>query len=435
MRRISIISIFALFLLLAANAYAIDLEFWHSEVEQNRVETFARLIEKFEAENPDIKVKQVPIEENDMRIRLATAEAAGVFPDIASLSQEMILRYGGAGLLSTEAAESTVADLGRDDFYKGGLDYLTGPAGELYGVPYTGWVQGIWYRKDWFAEAGLEAPLAWEDIKAAAEKFNDAPNRVYGIVIGTDKDVYAEQVFTQFALSNEALLFDKDGNVTFDTPQMIEALTFYNELDKFTPPGPTTWRDARDLYLNGTLAMMFYSTFIMDDIGIGRTGFKGAVVPDLVHKTGFAPYIEHKVKASYGPVSGFGIFKSSKEIEADKKFIKFLMKKDDYIKIMHMAPGGFNPMLKSVATSQEFLGNEILQAWGETYKTIAAGLENIKTFAFAYGQIFPVFGDISAQFITGDAINRMTQKGVPPADAAKWAQEEMEKTVARAKEE
>ena len=66
--------------------------------------------------------------------------------------------------------------------------------------------------------------------------------------MGTKAEAYAEQCFTQFAMSNGAGLFDKDGNLVFNSPEMKEAIDFYAELAKYNPPGPQTWR-ARDYYL------------------------------------------------------------------------------------------------------------------------------------------------------------------------------------------
>ncbi|MDI7246925.1 MAG: sugar ABC transporter substrate-binding protein [Bacillota bacterium] len=407
------------------------IEFWHCEVEQARQDTTNALLAEFQAANPGIVVKVQAIEENDMRTKLTTAQAARRLPNLVSLSSELILRLGNAGLLDTKAAAEVIDGFGRKDFYAGALGFVSTPEGGHYAVPYTGWVQGIWYRKDWFEAKGLAAPTTWEAILAAAKAFNAPNDRVYGIIIGTSKDLYAEQVFTQFALSNRAYLFSADGKVTFNTPEMVEALRFYKDLANYTPPGPESWREARDLYLNGTCAMMFYSTFIMDDIGIERTGFKGAIVRDLVKKTGFAPFVKHAVPASFGAVSAFGITSTSsqEQVEACKKLIRFLMTKEDYIKLMHMAPGGFNPVLKSVAKSPEFLEEPVLKAWGDTYRTIAEGLDSIQTFALREGRIFPDYGNISAQFIIGEALYNLTEKNWTPEETAEWAQKKMEQTV------
>ena len=128
-------------------------------------------------------------------------------------------------------------------------------------------MQGIWYRTDWFEEAGLAPPSTWETIEKAAEHFYDINNNQYGILVGTTEENYMEQCFTQIAISNNARIFDKNGNIVFNSPEMREAVEYYTNLAKFNPPGPQTWR-ARDYYLQGKMAMFFYSTYIMDDLAI-----------------------------------------------------------------------------------------------------------------------------------------------------------------------
>ena len=410
---------------------AVTIEFWHTEVEQNRQETFKAIIGEFERRNPDIKVQVQAIEENDIRPRLLAAQAARQLPDLILVTYEVILRLGNANLLDTTMADRLIEELGRSDFYRGGLEFVRNPAGGHYGVPFSAWVQGIWYRQDWLSERGLAPPLTWDTIIEAARKLNEPQERVYGIVIGTSKDFYAEQVFTQFALSNGAYLFDLNGGVTFNTPEIVETLTYYKRLAEFTPPGSESWREARDLYLNGTLGMMFYSTFIMDDIGIGETGFRGAIVPNLVRKTGFAPYTERTRRAAYGTGLGFGMFATStpEEREAAARLVKFLMAKDNYIRLAHMAVGGFNPMLRSIATSPDFLQHPVLKAWGDTYRTIAAGLESVSWFASREGRVFPQFGDISNQLIIGEALYNLTARDWTPEQTASWGQTAMEKAV------
>ncbi len=410
---------------------ATTIEFWHCEVEQNRQDTISSLVARFQEASPGIIVKTQAAEENDMRTKLTTAQAARKLPNLVALSSELILRLGNANLLDRRAAAEVIDGLGRNEFYDGALGFVASPEGGHYAVPYSGWVQGIWYRKDWFEAQNLPAPTTWESILAAAKAFNAPDDRVYGIILGTAKDLYAEQLFTQFALSNKAFLFSSDGKVTFNTPEMVEALRYYKELSKYTPPGPETWREARDLYLNGTCAMMFYSTFIMDDIGVEATGFKGAIVRDLVKKTGFAPYVQHKVPASFGAISAYGITSTSspEQVEACKKLITFLMTNDAYIKFLHMGPGGFNPVLKSVAVSPDYLEQPVLKAWGETYKTIAQGLDSIQTFALREGRIFPDYGNISSQLIIGEALYNLTERDWTPEQTAEWAQKRMEQSI------
>lgn len=49
--------------------------------------------------------------------------------------------------------------------------------GVLYGLPINGNIQLFFYREDLFEEAGLEAPVTWQDVEEAAAALHDPPNR------------------------------------------------------------------------------------------------------------------------------------------------------------------------------------------------------------------------------------------------------------------
>jgi multiple sugar transport system substrate-binding protein len=298
-------------------------------------------------------------------------------------------------------------------------------------VPFHGWVQGIWYREDLFEEKGLEPPTTWESILAAAKEFHDPENQNYGIVIGTNKDSYARQTFTQYALSNNARIFDENGNIVFNSPEMVETLEYYANLAEFTPPGPNGWRDARDLFLAGRVPMMMYSTYIMDDIGLAATdyaGEEGEMIENLVDKTNFANTMKHKTEAVFGQINGLAFIKSNdqKKVEGAKAFAEFLVTGDNYIDFLHMAPGGMNAVRPSIANDPKYLEHELLEVWGEKSARIASGLNSIGKFGYVGGKVFPEIGNITSQFIVGQTIMRMTESGWTAEEAAEWGQEEME---------
>jgi len=400
----------------------VTIQYWHTQVEEERIAKLKELIEKFQSENPGITVEQIPVPEEQFPNRISAALGANQLPAVIEGGIDQMLFLGMEGVTANQIHKEIVTEIGEDDFYKGALDSMVSIDGDgYYGVPISGWVQGIWYNKKLFEENGLEPPTTWENILKAAEKLTDPQNQKYGIVFGTQADDFAEQTFSQFALSNQAYIFDQDGNVNFNSPEMIEALKIYQELDKYTPPGAETWREARELYLNGRAAMVMYSTYIMGDLSKNK---------ELAAQTGFA-LPEKKVKASYGQITSFAVTNSvtPEEQEAAKKFTLFMMKPENNIEYLHLSAGGSNPTRKSIAADPNYLDHPVLQAFGEVAAQIPAGLENLQRFGFQNHQMNPKMGDISAKFIIGNAIAKLTLDHQEPAKVAEDAQKEMEKTV------
>ena len=407
----------------------VDIEFWTTETQSDRQATIQVLIDTFEILNPDIKIELIPVDENDIATQMAAAAAAGNLPAFAEIPAETAVALGVAGLLDVSATTNFVNTFGKSRFYRGALELVgTGNRRDYYAVPYHGWIQGIWYRSDWFEEAGLAAPDTWESILAAAKYFNDPRNNRYGILVGTTAEAFTEQCFTQFARSNGAGLFDKDGNLVFNSPEMREAIVYYAELAKYTPPGPQTWR-ARDYYLQGKMAMFFYSTYIMDDLAVENVA-SGSLTgdnfgdlqgtsfdPELVANTRLASIITNDQPAGYGVVVSMALPDQgdAAKTAAAQKVLQYLFTPNAYVTFLHMAPGGMNPVLPEVTNNPRFLNDPqgVYRHYGpEKLAEIIGGLESIQSFGVVEGNRIDAAALIFAQQILPQMLYAITQEGV-----------------------
>ncbi|MFQ5813154.1 MAG: ABC transporter substrate-binding protein, partial [Anaerolineae bacterium] len=235
-------------------------EFWTTDNEEERVTVYEAVAAAFMTEHPDVDVRIVPIEEAGVSQRIATAVAANRLPDIVRMGIERVATFAADEILDEAAAEAVIASIGEDDFRAGPLKMVTNPAtGKRAAVPYDGWIQAIWYRADVFEEAGLKPPVSWDDINAACDTLPGTGNLLYALTLATDPGQnYPNQVFEQVAMSNDAWPFDEAGNVTMNTPEMIEALEFYAGLQRCAMPGPQFWRGAREAYQLDQAGMLFY---------------------------------------------------------------------------------------------------------------------------------------------------------------------------------
>ncbi|AJQ96809.1 ABC transporter substrate-binding protein [Gynuella sunshinyii] len=436
----------ALGLMLSGNLFATTVEFWTTETQSERMTVIETLAATFEALNPDVTVKVVPVDENDMATQIAAAAAAGTLPQLIEAGSELIMAFGEEGILNTDLSKDVLNTVGKKNFYTGALNMLRTPkGGHYYGLPYHGWIQGIWYRKDWFEQAGLKPPTDWNSILKAAETFTKPDQNQYGILVGTKVEGYSEQVFTHLALSNKAAEFNKKGELIFDSKATVETLEFYKKLAQYNPPGPQNWR-ARDYYLQGKMAMFFYSTYIMDDLALAEVA-KGSLTadnfaelsggkfdPNLVKNTGFVPIIHHKTDASYGVLVGLAGVDLSDDAEADatRRLVEFLYEPAPYITFLHMAPGGMNPMIKGIAENPQYLKdpNGVFELYGvDKIKEIIAGFEKIKTFSVVDGEVFPQSGEIFAKQIIPQMIYSTIFEGVSAESAVKQATQKMQQLM------
>ncbi len=428
--------------------FSTTIAFWTTETQSDRLKTIQLLMDTFQALNSDIGVKLVPVDENDMPSLMAAASASGKLPAVIEASSELMLAFGEEGILNIEDTTELVMQIGKNRFFQGALKMIETPLpGSFYGLPYHGWIQGIWYRGDWFQMAGLDPPSTWKSILKAARAFYRPKNNQYGILIGTKAETYAEQCFTHFALSNGASVFDAIGQLTFNSPKMLETLEFYAGLAKYNPPGPQTWR-ARDYYLQGKLAMFFYSTYIMDDLALAEVAAgsltdenfpqlgSGKFDPDLVNHTRVATTITHTQPAGYGAIVALGLVnqRDKSKNDAARRLIAFLYEPNSYITFLHMAPGGMNPMLRDIARMPEYLNDPkgIFKRYGrEKIEEIISGLDDMGSFTIVRGKTFPEAGKIYAKQIIPRMIYAVTIGGMAPKEALAWAEKQMKKVIGK----
>ncbi|MHA2939027.1 ABC transporter substrate-binding protein [Vibrio sp. RC27] len=434
-------------LALPSLANATTVEYWTTQTQSDRLQTIEIMADVFEALNPGIDVKIIGVDENDMPKQIAAAAASNTLPNLIEVDSNLSLAFAEEGIVDTKANTDVVNALGADRFYKGALTLVSEPKiNEYVSVPYSGWVQGIWYRADWFEEAGLEPPTTWDAIEKAAKHFYKPKENQYGILVGTKADNYAEQCYTQFALSNDAGQFNNEGELIFNSKAQSETLDFYTKLAQYNPPGPQTWR-ARDYYLQGKLAMFFYSSYILDDIALAEAAasslgtenfadLKGAAFdPDLAKNTRLATTITKTSPSSFGTLVGFSIMKNEDkaEVEATKSFVEYMNEKDQVVAYSHMAVGGHLPMLRDIAETDEFLEDPkgIFAQYGkESIKEIVAGFENIKNFSVVDGKAFPKSGEIFAKQIIPRMIYSTTIENKGTQEALSWAEEQMKLVIA-----
>ncbi len=411
------------------------IEFWTTDNEEDRINVYETLAAAYMAENPDVELRIVPIDEASIAQRIATAQAANRLPDIVRMGVERVSTFAADGILDEAAAAATIAAIGEDDFRAGPLAMVTNPTSGAYSaVPFDGWVQAIWYRSDSFADAGLDAPLSWDAINAACDALPGTGNLLYGLTLGTDPGQnYPHQVFEQVAISNNAWPFDAEGNVTMNTPEMVEALAFYTDLQRCAVPGPQYWRGAREAYELDQSGMLFYSTYIMDDLvdgsGLEAGGNVEIAVDNLAANTGFAYEMAGpNGSASYGQLVTLGIMQGADPMAQD--VVKFFMNGDNYLQVLALAPFGKVPVLESAVEGWGSLSDYFANYSPETIAQIGNGFDTMQRWLFRpeYDATQrAVVGDIEGRLLISQAISNIALEGtMTPETAAVWLQEQVE---------
>lgn len=411
-----------------AKIQEVTIQFMHQQVEQERQDAIQKIIDGFEAQNPGIKVEQMPVNEDDYDTKVIALGGSGQLPAIIELGQDQAKANVKNQFTDLKAVADVIASKGESEFFEGVLPVVKTEDGSNYiGVPVSGWVQGIWVNKAMLAQKGFDLPESWNDVLEIAKAFYDTSNKMYGISIPTSDSAFTEQVFSQFALSNNANVFDGAGNVTFDTKEMKEAMEFYAELAKYSMPGSTQVADVRDAFVSQNAPMALYSTYILGRII--EAGFMDDLA--IVLPT-------NKESAAYGTITVLSISEGIEEAqtEAAKKFLSYLLEDAHNIEWLHIAPGGVQPVLKAVGNDEAYLNHPTIQAFASISDDIANTFNNLQVFGSIDGKNFEAMGDITNKGIISKALNNIIILGAGGADTtatvaseAAKAQKEIEKLM------
>ena len=415
-----------------ANAQT-KITFWTSEVERDRVKVQREIAETF-TQKTGIHVQVIPVQENLLAERVTAAYAARSLPDVIFHPIDFTIGWSVAGILDVGSATEVVNHLGQKTFGVGPLNLVRFKDG-FAAVPVDGWGQLLLYRKDFFEEKKLAVPDHWNHILQAAQTLHNPP-LIWGFEAATDPgQIYTQQVFEHFALSNGVRLTGPSGNVHLDTPEMVQTLEFYKALFRYTPPGNIYWLHTRMDYLSGRAAMIIWSPFILDELsGLRRDQ---PVVPDiakgqpgfLAKNTGFVTVIHGpKGAAQYGQVNYLGITRDADKAKAEQ-WVEFLLS-EGYLRWLGMAAEGKLPVRKG--TEED--ANRFIKGWmdlefgvttrakiSEFYgmdvvKSIVAGVDGFKRWGFAEGKgavVSKIYGtkilpEILKRFLDGELTTEKT---------------------------
>ncbi len=215
----------------AMSAQAVEIEYWQYTFDA-RVEAIDKLIEEFEAANPDIEVIHTNFPYAEYRTKVATAVPSGEGPDVVQLFYGWLDAYREADLL---------APLPQDMFSNAEIEGEFFPMvqamnvdGAYYGLPTAVRSLALFWNTDLFEEAGLDPsspPQTLDELVEYAKKMtkrDDAGNLLQaGFTIapaGQDHHWWREVLVRQFGGEP----YSADGRtVTYNNEAGVKAIEFY----------------------------------------------------------------------------------------------------------------------------------------------------------------------------------------------------------------
>jgi multiple sugar transport system substrate-binding protein len=383
------------------------IEYWQYFFDA-RVDAMNRLIQQFEAANPDVRVvHNSDIPYADFRDKIAASAPAGVGPDVATLFYGWVPAWVDAGYLIPLPEEAFTADQIAEQFSP--MVPQSQFEGSYWAVPTAVRTLALFWNKDLFVEAGLDPDDPPDNIDELLEyaiqltQYDDAGNILiegYPVSMpGQDHHWFREVLVRQFG---GVPYSDDNKTVMYNSPEGCEAFEYLVQFETVYNTGSNDlFEDGTQAFLQGKAAMHIDGSF--------RVGSIAANAPDLNYGVAELP-VHNGVQSTFGSYWTHGITRKAAEdpavLDASIRFLQFITQPESGTTWVNKV--GELPAQLEAAGNEDLLADPILGAF-------AAGLPYANATFFI---------DESAQRqVLIDAYDAVRLTGADPCEALNEAAE------------
>lgn len=208
----------------------------------------------------EIEVQTIPWDQIESKL-VVTNMTGSPSADMYLMSSQKIASVvnAGAALCLDEFVDR---DLNRDDYVEAAL--AAGSVnGKLYCIPSGLHSRGLWYN----TELIPEAPKTMDELVEYAKAATDAENNVYGFAFNAVTSSTIENALAGTVWDNGGAYCDAEGKATWASPEVAEAIQFYNDCVNeygITPEScktSTNTQDFRDMFADGRLGCFIDGSF------------------------------------------------------------------------------------------------------------------------------------------------------------------------------
>jgi multiple sugar transport system substrate-binding protein len=303
----------------------------------------AKVNEAFTGQHPDIRIEQLIVPDAELAVKLATAVAGGVPPELATI--------GGATRIAELIANQKVVSLTRYRKDVARLDWhdafkrVLVRGDDLYAMPLQAGTLALFYNADLYERAGLDPnapPRTWEALLANAQAIARPAAQLWGHYVATKATTWtAEQVWAASLWQAGGEWLSGDGKrAAFNSDAGIEALQFWTDLVQRHRVAPQKAVDnlvmGQDFEAGATGQITHYSAWAIRAEGM-RFPVRTATLP------------AHRRAATVAGTASIPIFAASRQRDAAWAYLDWLSQPENLI--FYLSGFGSTPPRASVAGS------------------------------------------------------------------------------------
>jgi multiple sugar transport system substrate-binding protein len=311
--------------------------------------TMEAMIERFGAEHPELNIETTVIDREAYKTQIRNFLTADA-PDVATWYAANRMRpYVEAGLFED------VSDLWAEPAIADNLASTKGAMtidGKQWGVPYTYYQWGIYYRKDIYDQYGLSEPTNWDQMKSNCQTLLD--NGVKCYTIGTKFLWTAGGWFDYLNLRTHGYDFHMEmaaGNVAWTDDRVRQTFANWRELIDMGGYVDNhqnySWQEALPFMVNGDAAAYLMGNFAVAPLR------EAGLTDDQLDFYQFPAITEGVALAEDAPTDTFHIPANANNKEAAREFLRFVVSADEQTEINNGANLGQLPVNASASIDDD----------------------------------------------------------------------------------
>jgi len=373
----------------------------------------------------NVNAEYVPLPGSDYDAKLAAAVESGAIPDVPMMSGQTQYYVAQNRLVDISDIFDTIKNLGGGMFPQ--LFPYVQVNGKTYSIPMESDLSVMYVRLDLMEKATgkRQSPTTWDDVEAIARKVNDPP-KLFGIGFTLGRTPDGSGNIVTLLRADGGTLVDKDGKPAINNDGTVSALTRVQRWwkDQLIPPDSPSWDDSSNnsAYQSRRVAFVWNPASIFAYLDQNDKA--------LLADTDQAPVPKGKVGApsSVGTWS-WSIFSASKQVDAAKSMIQYIMQPDKIEAVYEKVGGRWYPVYKDL-TKAKF--------WADRpyFNSFPTAIENsVPSWvpATPTPQLLTQLSAADQKRIYAEMLQDVVVSNKSPQDAAAAAQTKMEQAFAEVK--
>ena len=279
------------------------------------------MIDRFGAMHPNLNIDLTVIDRENMKTQILNFTSANA-PDLTNwYAANRMIPFVDAGLFED------VSDLWAEDEFVNNLASTKGALtldGKQWGIPYTYYQWGVYYREDIFKELGLTEPTTWAEEKANCGKIVASGRACY--TIGTKYLWTAGGWFDYVNLRTNGYDFHvqlANGEIAWTDPRVRQTFANWRELidmGAFVENHQTySWQESLPFIVNGDAAAILIGNFAVAPLR------EAGLSDDKLDFYQFVSINPDVAMAEDAPTDTFHIPSLAKNKENAKEFMRFVV--------------------------------------------------------------------------------------------------------------